>query len=871
MKDRRQALSRALWQNLRVVPPVVAVLASGPLIAMEDDRNGAIEEIVVTGQALSQRRSIEVKRNSDNIVDATVQDDIARLPDLNTAAVVRRLPGLGVQNDQGEARFAVVRGLNSTYNQTTVDGAFIASPERGSFARAVPLDVIPASLLSRVEVFKTVTPDMDHNAIGGMVNMVTRSAFESDEARFVTGQAFFGNHEQSGEGGTLDGEDETQPWRANVAAGMRFGAEEQFGLVGAFDYSIRNFEIPQIEVDDEDYTEFDDDGNNVGFGNGNGILVPTNNRVFFYNNERERIGAHLKLEWRPSDRLAAEISGMHVEFNDDERRDENRYELGTSGSASEPATIMGQTTTRGISETGFGIVGLGRFTLDRDIDQVRGAIRYELTPAVTLEGRANWTGAELDNPEVTESFQTDTSFGAVYDTSDFFNIIEPLRPDEFFDPANYAHGNRGELDRFVDDDVVEAGGDVTWSLEQMATPVEVKAGFSYRDREKEEGFEFRRFVSQIPYTLADAVDDTLADEDFQGRNDMPFRVDLDASETFFQQNRENFERVTLFQSGSEATEEIFSAYAMATVDFEPLRLIGGLRWEDTEWEGGDALSDNAVSGEYDNLLVDLVARWQVLPDLVLRGAFTQTIGRPNLTDLTRGENLDPANLTINRSNPDLEARESDNFDLSLEWYIPDGIVSAGLFYKDIENEIFTQTSTVNLDIGGVVFQTLTQPENASGGEIRGIELQYQQRLFFLPQPLDNLGFSANGTFLDTEYDVPFGDGTRETGFFQQPDTVYNLTGYFASDRFEVRVSYNYTDEFLDGINSGEPAFDVYWEDRSQLDVQARVRITEQVWLIAEGVNLNDEGRTEVTGPNRNLLQEDAEFGRTFWFGVNARF
>ncbi|MEM1103094.1 MAG: TonB-dependent receptor plug domain-containing protein, partial [Pseudomonadota bacterium] len=181
-----------------------AVLAAAPAFGQENEASDetGVDTIEVYGEALSLRRAIDAKRASANILDATVQDDIGRLPDLNTAAIIRRITGVAVQNDQAEARFPIVRGLNPSFNRTTIDGGIVASPERGDFARAVPLDVIPASLLSRLEVVKSVTPELDGNAIGGTINVVTRSAFEED-GPFFYGAGFVGFHEQAGEGGTL--------------------------------------------------------------------------------------------------------------------------------------------------------------------------------------------------------------------------------------------------------------------------------------------------------------------------------------------------------------------------------------------------------------------------------------------------------------------------------------------------------------------------------------------------------------------------------------------------------------------------------------------------------------------------------------------
>lgn len=833
-------------------------------IAQTEDKN-APEEIEVIGQALALKRALEVKRLSTNIVDATVQDDIGRLPDLNTAEILRRITGVAVQNDQAEARFPIIRGFNPTFNRTTIDGGVVASPERGGNARAVPLDVIPASLLGRLEVIKSVTPELDANAIGGTINVVTRSAFDQDEP-FFYGAGFLGFHGQSGDGGTLEDGDRRQPWRLNFAGGTTFGADDQFGVVVGFDYSIRNFEIPQIEVDDADYTEFNDAGENVGIGNGNGFVVPTNNRVFFYNNVRERIGGSLKLEWQPSSDIRAGISGLFTQFNDAERRDELRYELGTSGSSGQPDTLLSQSGTRGETEDGFGIVGLGRFTLDRQIYNIQGDIEWDVSEDLTLDLRATYSAAELDNPESTEAFQTDTSFGAAFDASGFFPRTFPFDNAAYSNPSSFAHQNRGELDRFAEDDIFEIAANARYELDGFT----IKVGGQYRQIDKAEGFTFNRFVADeaLGYTLANAADTGLAGYDFQGGYDFPVRVDSDGATEFFNANNDQFSNVLTVNRGSQAQEDVVAGYVQGAAEFGDASITGGVRVEHTKWNGGPAGGDE-VSGSYTNVLPSLVARYNASDDLLIRVAASRTLGRPDINDLTRGVSINETDSIVTRSNPDLDPRISTNIDLSVEWYIPDGILAAGVFYKDIKNEVFIRSSNVPVTVGGITFENVNQPENAASAELFGIEAQYQQTFTFLPAPFDGLGLSANLTWLDTTLNVPLADGTtRQVGFFQQPELTYNLTGFYATQQLEIRASYNYTGEFLDLLNVQNPNRDEYWDSRGQLDVQGRLNVTDQVSLVVEAVNVTNEGRSELTGPNRNLLQENARFGRTFWFGVN---
>jgi len=149
---------------------------SAPALAFAQDTT-TVDAVVITGQREAQRAAIAVKREAFAVSDVVSADDIGKLPDHNTAAALRRIPGISVMEDQGEPRFPVIRGLRSTYNRTTIDGALVASVDESD--RTVPMDIVPSVMAGRLEVIKTVTPENDGNAIGGVINVTTRSAFDA--------------------------------------------------------------------------------------------------------------------------------------------------------------------------------------------------------------------------------------------------------------------------------------------------------------------------------------------------------------------------------------------------------------------------------------------------------------------------------------------------------------------------------------------------------------------------------------------------------------------------------------------------------------------------------------------------------------------
>jgi outer membrane receptor for ferrienterochelin and colicin len=89
---------------------------------------GDTEDIVVTGQRAQLQRSIELKRDSLGVIDVASADEIGQLPDRNVAEAVERLPGVGVQYDQGEGRYVAVRGVPAELNHYTINGFEIGNP-----------------------------------------------------------------------------------------------------------------------------------------------------------------------------------------------------------------------------------------------------------------------------------------------------------------------------------------------------------------------------------------------------------------------------------------------------------------------------------------------------------------------------------------------------------------------------------------------------------------------------------------------------------------------------------------------------------------------------------------------------------------------
>ncbi len=850
--------------RVAVVVPLLSVVA---VSAMAQD----VEEVVVTGQREAQRAAIEVKRESLQVLDAVSADDIGKLPDHNTAAALRRIPGVSVMEDQSEPRVPVLRGLTSTYNRTTVDGAIIGAIESG--ARTVPLDIVPSVMVGRAEVVKTVLPEQDANAIGGIINIVTRSAFDSPQP-FLNTLVSLGDAQNKG-----DVRNDKTNYRAAVAGGATFGADDQFGIVAGVSSEQIDIDIPQFESATPSVREYDASGApvNSGSATGNDIQVPFQHRLFWYNNTKTREGANLKLDWRPSDTFRAELSGLYADMEDDEERIEYRIEpIGN---------VSNQTPTSGTFARGRGYIHLNHPITRRTASLGRASFVWEATDALTWNGDALFSRGKLDAPNNSFDYRTTTgagssNFGFNYDTSDFVFSFNPTNDAAYHNPSNYAFNSNTVSKTLSIEDVTQARTDLDIRTGWLDDSVKVKVGAVLRSTDRDND------QSQTTYTPGAGFTTTLADvvkagpsQQILDKFTIDQRVDEAAARALMANNLSNFSAaVNNIAADYKVTEDVVASYVQSTYQRGPLTVIAGLRYERTEIDSDStrafegAFLPVSSGGSYDNLLPGLHVRYDLRDDLVLRGAWTNTIGRPDFSDIAATESLsfDGAQAVLSRGNPDLKPRESRGFDVSLEYYPQDGAISLGLFHKDIKNEIFELTSTESLDLGigrGVESVDVVEPRNAQSATLRGLEVGWQQTLTFLPAPFNGLGFNVNATVLDSDFTFLTSVGPRKTGFFMQPDYTTNQSVFYQQGPFEIRLSHNYLGGFLETINDTIPNADQYWMGRRTYDANVTWRYNNSLTFFASGENLTATNRRENTGPGQRYLQEIGDYGRTWWLGV----
>src|SRR3546814_319273 len=196
--------------------------------------------MLVIGQAANQASALSRQRAADGVENVLTRDAIGQFPDQNVAESLRRLPGVNVLDDQGEGRFVSIRGLDPELNASSVNGVRLPAPE--SDVRSVALDVISSDIIESIEVKKSLTPDMDADAVGGSIKIKTTSAFDRKKDLFAV----------KAEGSYNDLTESVSP-KGSVDFSKKLG--DNFGIAGGLSFYRRKFATNNQEVDGWDTTD----------------------------------------------------------------------------------------------------------------------------------------------------------------------------------------------------------------------------------------------------------------------------------------------------------------------------------------------------------------------------------------------------------------------------------------------------------------------------------------------------------------------------------------------------------------------------------------------------------------------------------------
>jgi len=859
-----------------------ALAAAGGAWAQDGSASADAEDIVVTGQRRSLERAIETKREAIGILDASAANDIGRLPDRNVAEVIERLPGVGVLYDQGEGRFASVRGVPSALNGYTINGFEVGNPDGQT--RMLPLDVISGQLLNRVEVIKAKTADLDAQGIGGTINLVTQTAFDFAEPFAVQASAQVGYQE------LLDDE---VPVRGDLSIGRRFGADESFGVVLGVSYSDRTYRSDGF---------YPDDWRPVPGAARGGL--PINTKFSEYRLKRERIGATGSLDYRPSDDHQFYARGLYSRFTEDEYRQRYRLDFATDAIVAAGGLVFNADGLTGtVTPTPARPAAPGRPAVAATAPERRQDLRLEYKEKSVFmlsAGGSNsfgpWTldygVARLFNEviEPNRLWQFRGNTGPV--DFDFTDVLYTAVPRAELTPAGLQFRQYTVQDENGDEELWQGRVDLRRDL-GVVEESWIKVGGKYRTLDKafdaENTVYTRGPTAATRFTLGQfdlaGPDVTNEPRDGRGFRNTP-TIDAGRISAFTDERLTGpffvLDPAATLANGTlgdvDIEEDVGALYAMASLDFGDVEVTPGLRVERTDLEvrgfalRGATRAPLAAENRYTNVVPSLHLRATPAEDTVVRFAYTRSIGRPEYLQLSPGGTVDAVNETASLGNPELKPFVSDALDAAVEWYFArGGLLSVGLFGKQIKNPIFTRETTLeNATFAGQNFARLrvSRPENAEEGEIIGFELGYQQQFTGLPGLLSGFGVAANLTLADSSLSVP---GRDEDARFQgQAKLLWGAQLLYQRGGVEASLAYHHTGRFLAGL--GEETFEDQYSDAfRRLDAKVSFRVTEWARLFFEAQNLTDEPTRFSQGDRTDWTIQHERYGRTFYAGASLSF
>lgn len=844
-------------RSIRIAAVSALALASAGAWA-QDGQAAADEqpqnEIVVTGERASQLEAIRLKRNAPTIIEAVSSDTVGKLPDYNPAEAIQRLPGVSVQIDQGEARYAVVRGVDSNLNAVTIDGNLVGAPE--AEGRRVSLDTIPSDLVAAIEVVKALTPDFDANAVGGTINIRTPSAFDKRDA-FLFGSLR----------GSLNDIDGRLGGGGSLTYGTRFGADDSFGVVAAGSYNKR-FQSSQT-------------ANPVVYlPRGAGVRnAPAQYQLYDYEIMRERIGGLLNLEWR-GEALSLYVRNIYNEFTDEEGRDfvDFDYDRGT-------ATVLSPTSIR---------YSRGRATRAfRQNNQTQKLLN--ISPGGEWDFGGGRLAFNYTYAEASEHTPVRNDLDAI--SPDILNnTIDLSTPRPLFTQINPAIGDLSiyTLRRFlfrteeIDETLNSGRFDLTFDDIFGRSDSSFKVGGKYLDRRKTRDSRRERYDFVGTTTLAAAASGDRSpyyNADYPGI--FPPRLDYDALLGLFASNAAGFRLNTVetlradFNVDYAIDETIYAGYAMATVALGDLTAIGGVRVERTKTASTafavrDADRDGVLEPsditpltgvqKYTDVLPSLHLNYRPTDTIQLRAAYTNTIGRPNYDAAV--PTFEEEGGIGTAGNPDLQPFRSMGLDFTAEFYpAREALISGGVFYKKIEDPIYNGI-ILNTSFAGVPLTQLTQPRNAPSGYILGVEANVQYQFNFLPSPFDGFGISMNGTLVKSDLEVP-GREADNLPFFRQSDRLGNIALFYAKDRLEARLALAYRDDYIESVGASRAA-DIYNKARAQLDAKLSFDLSDKLEIFATASNLTNEPLAFYQGDKSQTFSREF-YSYSISFGISGSF
>jgi TonB-dependent receptor len=796
----------------------------------------ALDEVVVESYFGGLSKALKQQKNSFNITNVVTADQAGKYPDDNIGDAIKRISGISVQNDQGEARNIVMRGFGTQLNSVTLNGDRLPSAEGDN--RNIQLDLIPTNMIESIVVKKSLTPDMEGDAIGGSVNLITRS----NPNAFRASATISGGGNPIREGG----------YNSNFALLVADQLSDKFSYtlsssIQTRDYGSDNVEfawndpadwndVDTSEIEEMDIRRYDVKRTRRSVSLNLDYNINKSNSLFFKSIYNHRDDWENRFRWR-------------AQYEDQELKIRKQTKGGIDNDENKARRLEDQR--------------LEKYSLGGEHQAGNVAIDWKVSTAVASEHRPD------------ERYTRYEYKGVPYNGSSPWDITNPERPylnfadESWNDDAEYKYKKTEETQKFTE----EKNKQFKINFELPYGPsASLKFGAKYKDQFKSRDdiwFEHDMGLGNLNTvpTFAADVDSYEPGAKYVIGNFMDARYL--GGLALGGVNGPNFDSYVMDEfagANYSADETITAGYLMTTNNIGPNTVVvAGFRVEHTALsyvgqifdeetgETPDDISETTGSKDYANVLPSINIRHNFTNDFNLTLAYSKSLARPDYYDLVPYQYSNSDDNKVEFGNSSLEATAANNFDLMAEKYIENtGILSGGLFYKSIDNWIYTYSAD-GYTYNGVSDYKFTQKRNGKNASVFGFEVALQKQLS------DNLNLAANYTFTDSDTDSV--EGRTDVPLVGAVENIYNVSLAYEAGKIFVRASYNYAGEQLDELG-GDTWEDRFYDEQKFLDLNATYSLTDKIRLFAEAKNLTNQPLRYYQGVQERTMQ--IEFYQTSW-------
>lgn len=836
-----------------VVGAAIAFALSGQATPAYSQAPGSseIEEVVVTGIRGSLREALEAKRDANAVVEALSAEDLGEFPNTNVAEAMTQVPGVAIDRRFGQGERVSIDGTDPSLNLTFLDGHPVAQsiwlfgeqPNRGFDQTQIASEII-----GNIEIFKSPEARLPEGSLGGTVLMHTRKPLDLDANTIAASAGFNYNTQAEEEKPTVSG---LYSWKNSDAT---------WGVALAVQHYEEQVDRQGVEI--FNYAPAARFPNVTGVAAN--VQVPGFVNAAWFQQERERDSVALNLQFKPVDAAEINLSALYISetfdnynqslynFLTDTPDQVDRLTVGsngvaTSGHAGPNARTFYDNNARSSEPTTKGV----------DLQGAWHGAGWWVSGQVGTSKADNDLKQWFIEPAYVGGYSFDIRRGLTFDN-----------PSAARNPANWSangnntgfFGNHGVFETESKDTY----GQADFGIEFDSLVDELRVGV--RRHKHEEDFNLNVYPITPGGTLAQVGTVGLTDIDgfapdhgrhlYVGRGNVISWVNA----------RVNFSNPdpASFLNNTFNVEQVNTA-AYAQLNFgKGQRLHGnvGLRWvkaeiESTAYNLGSAAPALPPRPEWlvtqetdeDYVLPALNLAFDATDDVILRFAAAKVVAWAPYNQMAPSTFLNDTVLTGAGGNADLGPYESTNYNVSAEFYFaPESVAAVSVFYKDIEEfiendaaveRLFNAISVTNpatfanlvatgaCSANGFCNYSVQRPRNAGKGEIKGVNLSYQQ-----PFGESGFGIVANYTYADGETaagnDLPF-----------QSENQYNISPYYEKDPFSARVIYGWRSEYLAGgfvAGAAPVSVDAY----ADLGLSLGWKFNEMLQLNVDAQNLLDE-------------------------------